>query len=157
MPLCLCFKFPLAGCISIMASTRNWYFLSWNIRGINSQAKWHNIRDKIREGSPCIVSLQETKKKIFDDNYIKKFCPRHLDKFAFSPSRGASGGLITIWNGQLFSGVTILINQFSITMKFTSLVDGKIFHTNIYGPSAPDEKANFINWLYNFDCSAIQD
>lgn len=30
-------------------------------------------------------------------------------------------------------------------------------HTNIYGPSAPNDKAQIINWLYNFDCSAIDD
>lgn len=71
------------------------FFLSWNARGINSQAKWDSIRNKIDELACNIMSLQETKKKNFDDSYIKKFCPRHLNKFVFSPSNGASGGLLT--------------------------------------------------------------
>lgn len=43
-------------------------------------------------------------------------------------------------------------------MKFTDRVPGAVFHhTNIYGPAAATEKASFINWLYNFDTSGIDD
>lgn len=43
-------------------------------------------------------------------------------------------------------------------MKFTSLLSGQGFHlSNIYGPSAPVEKAAFVNWLYNFDASAFEE
>lgn len=141
-----------------MDNTRNWYFLSWNVRGISSQEKWDNIRDKIRELSPHIFSLQETKREAFDRAYVKKFCPRHLSEFVFSPSRGASGGLITVWNPNQFRGEMVQVNQYSITIKFSPLANGKSFHhTSICGPSSPDEKDSFINWLYNFDCSEIED
>jgi hypothetical protein len=46
-----------------------------------------------------ILCIQETKKDSFDDSYIRYFCNRSLDKFAFGPSIGASGGFITIWKG----------------------------------------------------------
>jgi exonuclease III len=67
-----------------MDSNRNIKVLFWNVRGINSQAKWDAIRDKISESACQVVCLQETKRENFDSFYIKKFCPRALDNFAFS-------------------------------------------------------------------------
>lgn len=64
---------------------RSLNIMVWNVRGINSQSKWDAIRDKISESSASIVCLQETKRENFDIAYIKKFCPRHLDQFEFSP------------------------------------------------------------------------
>lgn len=130
-----------------MDTNRHWYFLSWNVRGINSQAKWDTFRNKIDESSCNILSLQETKRENFDSTYIRKLCPRHLNQFVFSPSNSASDGLLTCWNGNHFRGESVLINSFSITMKFTSPADGKIFYHTIYGPLAPAEKATFISWL----------
>lgn len=66
--------------------------LVWNVRGINSQAKWDAIRDKISESSASIVCLQETKRENFSLEYIRNFCPRQMDKFEYFPSNGASGG-----------------------------------------------------------------
>ena len=76
----------------LMDNNRCTKILFWNVRGINSQTKWDAIRDKIIESACQIVCLQETKRKNFDPFYIKKICPRNLDKFAYSPSVGASGG-----------------------------------------------------------------
>lgn len=74
-----------------MVNNRNWFFMSWNVRGINSQEKWDHLRDKIVESSATIISIQETKRPAFDNQYVNKFCPRSLNKFVFSPSNGASG------------------------------------------------------------------
>jgi hypothetical protein len=78
--------------------------------------------------------------------------PRHLGYFEFSPSIGASGGFITIWNGSMFEGELVLTNSYSVTVKLKSLQSGLSFHvTNIYGPAASSEKVGYITWLYNFD------
>jgi exonuclease III len=137
---------------------RSWCVLSWNIRGINSQAKWDHIRNKISESAAQIVCLQETKREVFDQAYISKFCPRYLNKFAFVPSTGASGGLLVCWNANIFHGsVTFALSQ-AISIEFTSLLSGASFHlTNIYGPCDSSEKAAFINWLYNLDTSLMVD
>lgn len=93
---------------------------------------------------------------MIDASYISKFFPRCVNKFAFSPSKGASGGLLTAWNGNLFDGEVICINWFSATVKFSSLIsDIQFYLTNIYGPSTAVEKANFVNWLYTFDVSSF--
>jgi len=50
----------------------------------------------------------------FDHFYIKKFCARHLDKFAFSLSFGASGGLLTMWNSNFFEGTLAQDNAYAL-------------------------------------------
>jgi hypothetical protein len=67
-----------------MDNNRHTKILFWNIRGINPQEKWDVIRDKITESACQILYLQEIKRENFDMFYIKKFCPRNLDRFAFS-------------------------------------------------------------------------
>jgi len=96
-----------------MDNNRYTKILVWNIRGINSLVKWDAIRDKISK-SACNSFAYKKLKEAFDPFYIKKFCPRSLDKFAYSPSIGASGGLLTIWNCNIFYG--------SITMSILMLL-----------------------------------
>ena len=132
--------------------------LFWNITGINSQDKWDAIRDKITESACQVVCLQETKREHFDSFYIKKFCPRNLDNFAFSPSVGASGGILTVWNSSLFDGTVVHINSYAVTVKLLSKLDNKTIHvTNIYGPTSAPQKLGFITWLMNFDTSEFED
>lgn len=114
--------------ITPMNSTRSWNILVWNVRGSNAQSKWDCIRDKISESSASILCLQETKKEFVDASYISKFCPRNMNKFAFSSSDSASGGLLTFWNNNLFDGEVICTNNLSITIKFTSLISRNPFH-----------------------------
>jgi hypothetical protein len=98
-------------------SNRLWFVLSWNIRGINDPAKWPLVRNKLEESSASIICLQETKKSDFDSNFIKNFAPKRFDHFAFIPSDGASGGLLVLWVGSLFTGQVILEESFGIVVN----------------------------------------
>lgn len=150
MSLCVCLDSPWMDSPSVLSINHNktWSILSWNIRGINSQEKWDHIRNKISGSGAAIVCLQETKRESFDQSYVSKFCPRHLNKFAFVPSIGASGGMLIVWNSALFRGDVSHENNYAITMKFSSNASDAVFHvSNVYGPSAPAEKAAFVNWL----------
>jgi exonuclease III len=73
-----------------MDHNRLWNCLSWNVRGINSQAKCDATRSKITESRCYVICLQETKRQHFDDSNLSKFSPTHLRSFAFNPSNGAS-------------------------------------------------------------------
>lgn len=76
----------------------------------------------------------------------------------FSPSIGASGGIITIWNSSLFSATLVQANNYAVTVKFDSFLDNNSFHlTNVYGPSASVEKFGFVTWLLNLDVSDFND
>jgi hypothetical protein len=110
------------------------------------------------ESQSVIVCLQKTKRYSFDVAYLKQFYPRRLCAFEFSPSIGTSEGLITIWNSNLFDGVLVSSNGYSVIVQLTSKQSGMPFHvTNIYDPLASAEKVAFISWLYNFDTSTIDD
>lgn len=131
---------------------RNHNILNWNVRGINSQTRWNDLSRKIEECNCNIICLQETKTESFDHSYIKNFCPRRFNQFAYSPSIGNSGGLITIWNGSLFTSNVLHYDTYEITVKLTSNIDSTVWHvTNIYGPCDEEGRALFTDWLQNLD------
>ena len=64
------------------------------------------------------------KKDNFDHSFIKKLAPKRFNKFEFSHSVGASGGILVGWNNSIFTGETIHNNRFAITIKFKSVHNG---------------------------------
>jgi exonuclease III len=70
--------------------------LSWNVRGINYQQKWTAIKRKILDTNCDIICLQETKREVFDQNYLKNLCSAQFDCHAYTPSVGNSGGTIIV-------------------------------------------------------------
>jgi exonuclease III len=134
---------------------KNKKVLSWNIREMNDSRKWPAIRNTIEESTCIAFCFQETKKNSIDPSFLKKLCPRRFNKFEFHPLDGASGGLLTVWNGSQFFGELIDSNRFALTVKLTSLQSGhQWFLTNVYGPCSPPSKAESTNWLYNLDTSS---
>jgi hypothetical protein len=73
---------------------RAWNVLCWNIRGLNDKDKWDSIRNKFEESCANIICLQETKREAIDLQFIRNFAPKRFDKFDFSPSIGALGGIL---------------------------------------------------------------
>jgi exonuclease III len=135
-----------------MDRNRSWKILNWNLRGINSKKKWLALANKISESNCDIVCIQETKRESFDDQHLRNFCPKKLNKFEFIPSVGASGGIIIIWNGSLFNREVDFQNEFSLSIKFTSnLSHDSWILTNIYGPYSAERKAIFLDWFSNID------
>jgi hypothetical protein len=58
---------------------------------------------------------------------------------------GASGGVLTAWNGSLFKGELAFQNEFSMSVKFMSrLSQDEWILTNIYGPCTADRKLHFL-------------
>jgi exonuclease III len=127
-----------------------WKILCWNIRGLNSEDKQLALHAKIVESGCAIACIQETKKESFDRKFIKGCCPKQFDTFAYSPSVGASGGILVVWKSSIFSGLLIETKRFGIIISFSSA------HTNqkwtlvvVYGPCEGEERDNFVRWLYN--------
>lgn len=99
------------------------------------------IRSKIAESRCDIVCVQETKREFFNAQYIRNFCPRHIDSFEFLPSVGASGGSIVLWNNSKFIGNMISQNEFSQSVELQCLLSGENWIlTNIYATCTPERK-----------------
>ena len=98
-----------------MNRNRSWNILNWNVRGLNALDKWLAIRQKVEESAAGILCIQETKRENLVA-YVNNFCPHRFNKFEFYPSIGASGGIITAWNGALFTSEILFQNKFSLTL-----------------------------------------
>ena len=86
----------------------DWKVLCWNVRGLNDKDKRLAIYNKIEESNCFVICLQETKCEDFDHSFIRSFCPKRFDQFAYVPSIGASGGIIVLWNSSIFTGSLLL-------------------------------------------------
>ena len=116
------------------------------------------LSNAISDSGCAIVCLQETKKPLVDLAFIKTCCPKRFDKFAFVPSRGASGGILTIWNNSVFSGDVIVSNDFVLGVKFTSTFSAQSWSLyNVYGPCTGPARVDFIQWLYDMDIHSNDD
>jgi hypothetical protein len=114
--------------------------------------KWPLVRNKLEESCASIICFQETKKLDFDSSFIKKFAPRRFDNFAFIPAEGASGGLLILWVGSLFSGRIMLEECFGLAVEFTSHLSAEVFTlVNVYGPCSGIARENFVAWLFHLD------
>lgn len=129
---------------------KSWNVLNWNVRGLNDKSKWLAIRNKIEESNCAIICLQETKRETIDLHYIRNFCPKRFSNFEYLPSVGASGGLLIAWNESIFSGQLEFSNEFSISVKLSSVHNNESWYlTNVYGPCESARKTAFINWFQN--------
>ena len=52
--------------------------------------------------------------------FIKTCFPKQFDRFAFVPSCGASGGLLTVWKSALFTDNIVFADVFVLTINFVS-------------------------------------
>ena len=129
---------------------RNWKVLCWNVHGLNSEKRQRDVRAKIEESNCSIVCLQETKCESFDLKFIRQFCPRRFDNFAFAPSHGASGGILVVWNSAFFSGCLIEIQRFAVVVSFTSIHNSEVWNlVSVYGPCDGPLRDDFVQWLYH--------
>jgi hypothetical protein len=75
---------------------------------------------KLMRAAVQFFSIQETKLESTTPILLKKNAPKRFNKFASSPSRGASGGILVAWMDSLFQGSICEINPFSVTIEFSS-------------------------------------
>lgn len=141
-----------------MVLLQNWNVLCWNIRGLNSSKKQLALSNAIQDSGCSIICLQETKMPTFDASTLKALCPKRFDKFVFIPSRGASGGLVTIWNSNVFTGNIIIDEQFALGIEFTSTQSAHSWKlVNTYGPCQGEESTTFTKWLFELDIPSHED
>ena len=83
---------------------------------------------------------------------IKSFCPKRFDSFAFSPSLGASGGILVVWNSSIFDGTLLQVQQFAVVIEFVSRQNNERWTlVVVYGPCQGEARDNFVNWLYHLN------
>jgi hypothetical protein len=93
--------------------------------------------------------MQGTKRTVIDLKFLKNFCLRRFNQFAYTPSVGASGGLLIACTGQIFTGTVIETHGFAATVKLIPFQSSQEwFVTNVYGPCEAVAKAKFTTWMH---------
>jgi hypothetical protein len=116
--------------------------------GLNSEDKCNTVQTKIEEIACIIYCLQETKRQTFGPSMIRKVAPKSFNKFSFSPSQGASGGILIGWKDSQLVGQVIHNCRFAITTLFTSQHKMEQWKLKVvYGPCHGQERHDFVNWL----------
>ena len=136
----------------------NWKVLCWNVRELNSDDKQLALSNAIKSSGCAVVCLHEMKKTSFDLSFVKSCCPHNFDQFAFVPSRGASGGILTIWKSSVFSGKVVSNDTHALVTSFVSTQTSQTWTlVNVYGPCAGEDRDTFTNWLYDVSILNGQD
>ncbi|XP_028078606.1 uncharacterized protein LOC114280437 [Camellia sinensis] len=107
--------------------------LSWNVRGIGRPEKRRQIKKSLAERKVDIVLLQETKKAVVDSTLVRSMWPGEQFDFMAVDVIGQAGGLLCIWNPEVF-----FLKDCCSTQNFI-LLSGTLFSSfdcviiNVYG------------------------
>jgi exonuclease III len=71
--------------------------MSFNTRGLRRRVKRRRIRELIWEHNVDFLAHQETKLEVISENFCRSLWGSDDCEWAFHPSDGASGGILSIW------------------------------------------------------------
>jgi exonuclease III len=127
-----------------------WKVLCWNIRGLNATDKELALYNKITETGCVVACVQETKKENFDRSFIKNCCPKQFDTFTYSPSVGASGGILVVWKSSIFKGTLVEAHKIGLIIESESVHSGQKWTlVVVYGPCEGEQRDCFVQWIFN--------
>ncbi|KAJ9685364.1 hypothetical protein PVL29_017406 [Vitis rotundifolia] len=123
--------------------------ISWNTKGLGSRNKRRVIKDFLRSENPDVVMIQETKKEKCDRRFVGSVWMVRDKEWAALPSCGASGGILIIWDSKKLSSEEVVIESFSVSVKFVMGGCGPLWISAVYGPNSPSLRKEF--WVELFD------
>lgn len=142
---------------------------SWNVRGLGDPDKCSDVLMKLLSSNHDIVLLQETKLPHIPPLKLVSFLPRRLNSFHFSPSDGASGGILTAWVDTHFTSLNTFTTAHTLSVFLSSSITNFSFLvTNIYAPSTPELRPDFlaelktiappasVPWIFSGDFNMIR-
>lgn len=117
----------------------------WNVRGINSRARWDMVRTLVDQERVSLICLQETKMSVIDDPIVTDLMGSSFNYF-YLPATGMSGGILLAWRINIWSGSHRTRHDHSLTVKLTLLTDGvTTWCTTVYEPPSDADKIQFLD------------
>ena len=111
------------------------YFLCGVVESLRSR-RCTVVCNTLISAKPVVVCLQES--KLYDLHKLKarSFLPSNLSEIACLNARGTRGGIVTAWDTSLFSLVSTIVRQYSLTTTLSTPTPAKnITITNTYAPT----------------------
>jgi exonuclease III len=123
-------------------------FLSWNYRGFDSKFKVESLRDLKKMTKPSVILLQETKMEASTILETTKKVFKATVGTAVISSRGASGGIVTLWDDQIWTlEVTLETQSCLLTVSKNKDNSNSISIVNVYMPTSFKDKMACWNCL----------
>ncbi|GJR71569.1 RNA-directed DNA polymerase, eukaryota, partial [Tanacetum coccineum] len=122
-------------------------FLSLNIQGLGQSTKKNWIRELNRKYKVNFVAIQETKLENIDLFAIKALWGNFSYDFDVSPSVGYFGGLLCVWDPNMFSKDSVTISDSFLAIRGTWISSStKLFIVYVYAPQDLSERKTL--WEY---------
>jgi exonuclease III len=110
--------------------------VSWNVRGMNEIEKRWKIRRLLREWKADIVCLQETKLEVISKEVIRSVWGCLYVDWLYLGSRGASGGILLMWDRRVVEKVEECVGRFVVACAFRCVTENfEWAFAGIYGPN----------------------
>ncbi|CAN6358297.1 unnamed protein product [Urochloa humidicola] len=123
----------------------NYNILVWNARGLNARCRRDDLREVVSSNNASLVCVQETKLAVISPFLVNEMLGTRFTSFAYVPSIGASGGVLTTCRGPEVVCSNVHTGSFSVTTRI------KVEHelsdwclTNVYGPQPDVDKVAFL-------------
>ena len=109
--------------------------ISWNTRGLGSKKKRRVVKDFLRLEKLDVVMIQETKKAECDRRFVGSVWIAGNKDWAALPASRASGGILIIWDSKKLRREEVVLDSFSVSIKFA--LDGceSLWLSAVYGPN----------------------
>jgi hypothetical protein len=110
--------------------------LSWNVRGLNDRDKRLRISNLLKLWKVDIVCFQETKMKSMSSWFVHSLWGCPFVDWCHVDSRGASGGILLMWDRRVVSRIDSCLGNFVVACNFRNLDDGLEWaFAGVYGPN----------------------
>ncbi|XP_028060814.1 uncharacterized protein LOC114264401 [Camellia sinensis] len=123
--------------------------LSWNVRGIGKPEKRGRIKRLLKERHIDIVFLQETKKIVVSDNLARGLWGQRKMEFLSVDPEGTIGGLLCIWDPDIFQLSSSCCNRRFILLSGTLYNSFHCVLLNVYAPNDASSRSYLWNTLLN--------
>jgi exonuclease III len=129
--------------------------MSLNLRGWGDTAKRRRVSSLIKSEAFDMCMFQETKKSSFDNSMIHNLWGHQDVEWVMKEASGMSGGLLTVWNKDLFSfnfsfaGTGYL----GVCVEWKSLL---VYIVNVYSPCSMAGKRKLWEDLLHFKLNNVQ-
>ncbi|XP_071731820.1 uncharacterized protein [Rutidosis leptorrhynchoides] len=115
--------------------------MSLNIRGVGQDGKLNWLQKLCRMEKPWILCLQETKSGEIEDRWFHKFWGSVDYKYIEKYAEGFSGGMITIWDSNIFNVNQAVEGEYLLAIKgHFQGYDTEVAVVNVYGPHTTAKK-----------------
>ncbi|KAG6697656.1 hypothetical protein I3842_09G212200 [Carya illinoinensis] len=119
--------------------------LSWNVRGLNDPNKRLKVKNLLRDWKADIICLQETKLKFIDRHIIRSLWNCPYAGWTTLVSKGASGGILLVWDKRVVNFVEDYVREFSLACSFSNVDDDFVWgFAGVYKPN--DDSSRKLLW-----------